>query len=341
MHTYLMEMLVCPVCHGELTWRITEQKDAHIETAEARCNACAATYPVRDGIGLFLSPALPRNDLWQQVDSGLLRHLHEHPELQRQLMTMPPATLSPADRFFRALVLESRGDFGAAQIAEDLALKGLYTPAYLRCWQNQLDYVIEHLSTTRGPIVDLASGRGYLVERIIRRLQRPVVATDFSPGVLRRNRQWLQHLGLYEQVSLLAFDARLTPFKDGAVDTLTTNLGLPNIEEPGNLLKELRRIVGGMFLSVSHFYPEDDKANAKVIRKAGLASLLYRRSALEQFATAGWAVEVKNLCEGQASPTPPSIILDGATIDGLPVADTHLAWCVLLGHRAKQTKRCG
>jgi len=213
----------------------------------------------------------------------------------------------------------------------------LYTPAYTQCWHSQLDYVIEYLSATNGPIVDLASGRGYLVERIIRRLQRPVIATDFSPGVLRRNRLWLQYLGLYEQVSLLAFDARLTPFKDGAVDTLTTNLGLPNIEEPGNLLKELRRIVGGVFLSVSHFYPEEDEANAKIIRKMGLTPLLYQRSALQQFAETGWAVAIKNLCEGKASPTPPSIILDGATIDGLPVTDTHLAWCVLLARRAEQT----
>ena len=329
MHTYLIEMLECPLCHGELDWRINEQNRNRIEVAETTCNACAATYPVRDGIGLFLTPEFPRNDLWEQVDSGLIRHLREHPELEQQLMETALDTLAPADQFFRALVLEERGDFIEAQRAEESANKGLYTPEYMQCWNSQLDYVLERLSTTDGPIVDLASGRGYLVEKIVRKLKRLVVATDFSPGVLRRNRKWLQSLGLDEYVSLLAFDARRTPFKNRAVRTLTTNLGLPNIEEPGNLLRELKRIVAGVFLAVSHFYSEEDEANAKVIREAGLEPLLYRRTTLHQFTEAGWKVELKNACWGKARPTSPSVVLEGAQIDGLPVADTNLEWCVL------------
>lgn len=241
MHTYLIEMLECPACHDELDWSIIDSNEDRIETAEAHCNACTATYPVRDGIGLFLTPDLPRNDLWEQVDSGLIQHLREHPELEQQLMEVPVDKLAPADQFFRALVLEEHGNFIKAQVVEASANKDLYTTEYTNCWNRQLDYTIERLSTTDGPIVDLASGRCYLVEKLVRRLERLIVATDFSPGVLRRNRRWLESFGLYDHVSLLAFDARRTPFKDGAVENLTTNLGLPNIEEPGSLLKELRR----------------------------------------------------------------------------------------------------
>jgi hypothetical protein len=148
--------------------------------------------------------------------------------------------------------------------------------------------------------------------------------------VLRRDRRWLESFGLYEPVSLLAFDARRTPFKDGVVKTMTTNLGLPNIEEPGPLLRELRRVVGGTFLAISHFYPEDDQANAATIRQAGLSAVLFRRAALEHFVAAGWQVEVANLCTGSACPTPASAVLEGAGIDGLPVAETMLEWCVLV-----------
>ena len=331
MHTYLIEMLECPVCHDKLEWRIIEHNENRIEAAEAHCNACTSTYPVRDGIGLFLTPELQRNDLWEQVDSGLIQHLREHPELERQLMEVPLDTSAPADQFFRALVLEERGNYIEGQIVEDSANKDLYTPEYTNCWNSQLDYVVEWLSTTDGPIVDLASGRCYLVEKLVRRLNRPVVATDFNPGVLRRDRRWLETFGLYDHVSLLAFDARRTPFKDGAVETLTTNLGLPNIEEPGSLLRELRRIVTGEFLAISHFFLEEDEANAKVIREAGLETLLYRRTALEHYAGAGWEVEVKNACVGEARPTPPGVVLEGARLDRLPVTDTNLEWCVLLG----------
>jgi len=333
MHTYLIEMLECPACHSKLDWVITEQNENRIETAKAHCNACGATYPVRNGIGLFLTSTIQRNDLWEQVDSGLIQHLRGHPELERQLMDVPLETLAATDQLFRARVLEEQEDFIEAQITADLADKGLYTPEHIHCRNSQLDYVVEWLSTTEGPIVDLASGKGYLVEKVVRELKRPLVATDFSPSVLRRDRKWLENFGLYNYVSLLAFDARCTPFKDGAITTLTTYVGLPNIQEPGNLLVELRRIVAGVFLAISQFYPEEDEANAKVIHEAKLDPLLYRRTALQHFAEADWKVEVKNTCVGEAHPTPPSVLLDGARVDALPVANTNLEWCVLLATR--------
>jgi len=70
MQAYLIEMLECPACHGRLDWNIVEHNEDQIAVAEATCKACAAIYPVRDGIGLFLTPELPRHDLWEQVDSG-------------------------------------------------------------------------------------------------------------------------------------------------------------------------------------------------------------------------------------------------------------------------------
>jgi uncharacterized protein YbaR (Trm112 family) len=273
MHTYLIDRLECPACHGGLDWNIGERHQDRITAAEATCQACAAIYPVRDGIGLFLTPDLARHDLWEQVDSGLVQHLRAHPELERQLLDPPLDSLAPADQFFRALALEARGNFADARIAEETASRDLYTPEYMACWGREVDYVVEQLSTAEGPIVDLASGRGYLVEKLVRALKRPVVATDFRPAVLRRDRRALESSGLYDRVSLLAFDARRTPFKDGSVAALTTNLGLPNIEEPGGLLKELRRIVADAFLAISHFYPEEDEANAGAIREAGLDTL--------------------------------------------------------------------
>ena len=332
MHSYLIEMLECPVCHGELAWTVTERRGNRIEKAEAHCVACAATYPVREGIGLFLTPDLPRNDLWEQVDSQLIQYLRENPEVERQLLDLPLNTLTPADQFFRALALEERGEYAQAKAAKDLATTGLYTPEHLACSDSQVNYVLGLLSASDGPIVDLASGQGHLVERLAHRLERPIIATDFSPRVLRRDRRWLEFFGLYDRVSLLAFDARCTPFKNGAVKTLTTYLGLPNIEQPGDLLQELRRIVAGTFLAISHFFPEEDEANAAIIRQAGLSALLFRRSALEHFAVAGWQVDVANVHQAKARPTPRGVLLEGADIDALPVAETMLEWCVFVAH---------
>jgi uncharacterized protein YbaR (Trm112 family) len=328
-----MDMLQCPVCHDALDWQIDQRSNGHIEQAEAHCPGCAASYPVRDGIGVFLTPDLPRNDLWEQVESQLTIYLREHPQLERQLMGDPLEDLSPTDQHFRALVLEERGNFREAREAEHLSNRGLYTPAYMACWNSQLEYTLDSVSALDGPVVDLASGRCYLVEKIASQLQRPVVASDFSPNVLRRDRKLFQFLGLDDLVSLLAFDARRTPFRDGSVGIMTTNLGLPNIEDPGRLLHELYRVVDGTLLAISHFFPMDDEPNREVLQAFGLDALLHREAALERFSSAGWEVALENRCIAEALPTPESDLLEGARADGLPVAPTELEWCVIRANR--------
>jgi uncharacterized protein YbaR (Trm112 family) len=339
MQTYLIEMLACPVCHGELDWRIAECSGDRIERAEAHCAACSAIYPVREGIGLFLTPDLPRDDLWEEMDSHLSDHLRQHPEIEQRLLHVPLASLALADQFFRSLILDERGEVLQARIAADMALSGLYTPEYLDCSERQIEYALEYLSSSYDAIVDLASGMGSLVERVARKLSRPIVATDFSPCVLRRDRRRLSSFGLYDRVSLLALDARRTPFKDGAIKTLTTCQGLSNIREPGALLAELRRIVCGSFLALSIFFPEGDEANVAAIRAMGPSDLHFRHSALASFAHAGWQTEVVHSCLGRAQPTPKGVVLEGAGIDASPVAETTLEWCVILASVTLNTGR--
>jgi len=332
MHKYLMPMLECPACHGRLDWTISECNEDHVEKAEVRCVSCAAVYPVRGGIGGFLTPDLPRHDLWEEVESGLTGYLREHPGIERELLETPLDELSPADQFFRALVLEERGAFADAKEAERAAHAGLYTPEYLACCESQYNYVLERLSFSDDPVMDLASGRGYLVERMAGNLDQTIVVTDLSPRVLRRDRRLLEFLGLEDRTSLLAFDARRTPFRDGAVKTMTTNLGLANIENPGRLLDELRRIISGKLLAIMTFYPAEDEENKEAIQSLGLAPFLYQDTALDLLTSAGFEVELANIQVGRALPTPKSELLEGAGIDALPVAETEITWCTLVAH---------
>lgn len=329
MKNYLVEMLDCPICHHELDWKIATETEDQIEQAEAFCSSCTAMYPIIEGIGIFLTPDLPRNDLWGEVDSQLEEYLKSHPEHEKKLMDVPAENLSPTDQQFRALVLDERGEFQAAKKVEELAHANLYTPEYKACWDRQIDFTLDALESFTGPIVDLASGRCYLVEKIANQLGREVVATDFSPSVLRRDREYFKFLELDHLVSFLAFDARKTPFKTGSVAIMTTNQGLPNIEDPGHLAGEIKRIVGGTLLAISHFYPTDDDLNRAVIEKAGIEAFVYKESALHTLASDGWQITIENSCMAQALPTPLSEIFEGARADGLPVAPTELEFCTI------------
>ncbi|MBA7559214.1 methyltransferase domain-containing protein [Candidatus Atribacteria bacterium 1244-E10-H5-B2] len=329
MQEFLIEMLECPSCHGELNWKIIQHQGDRIEEAEVNCKKCDGTYPVKEGIGLFLTPDLPRNDLWEQLDSQLIQCLRENPQIESKLMDVPLNTLNPADQFFRSQVLEERGEFAQAKATANFAYSKLYAPEYLKCYNAQINYLITQLSIFDGPIIDIASGRGDLAELLVRKLKQPIVFTDFSPQILRRNRRWLEFFGLYERVSLLAFDARRSPFKDGAIKMMTTNLGLINIEKPENLLNELRRIVSGKFFAISSFYPEDDEVNVETIKKLGVDQFLFRNSTLESFYSAGWQVRMENMMIGKACPTPKGEVIEGAGIDAFPVTETKLEWGIL------------
>jgi len=329
MNKFLVEMLECPVCHQQLDWQITSESKHHIEQAEAQCSGCEAVYPVIDGIGIFLTPDLPRNDMWEQADSQVVLYLRDRPDIEKQLMDGPVEKLSPTDQQFRAMVLDERGKYAEGKKTEEIAHKNLYTSEYLAGSNSQVEYVLESLSAFRGPIVDLASGRCYLVEKIASQLRRPVIATDFSPSVLRRDREYFQFLELDHLVSFLAFDARKTPFRKGVLEVMTTNVGLTNIENPGDLLSELKRIISGTLLAISHFYPEEDDANRKVIEEAGIEAFTDKESALRFFSATGWSVKIENSHVSRALPTPPSVIFEGARADGLPVAPTELEWCTI------------
>lgn len=54
----LMEILVCPLCKGELTLDVTEETDGEIVAGSLRCQGCNETYPIEDGIPNMLPPDL-------------------------------------------------------------------------------------------------------------------------------------------------------------------------------------------------------------------------------------------------------------------------------------------
>lgn len=336
MHKAIIDLLQCPACNCALTWKFYEQNGQWVENGEARCSAgCDTVYPVREGIGIFLTPDLPREDLWQQMDSQLTQFLRTSPDIEAELMLSPVEQLNAADRTYRAHVLEERQDFDAAERVLSGVEKEIYTPGYLACQDAQVSALLERVASREKdldlPIVDLASGRGFLVQKMAQTSQRPIIATDFSLSVLRRDRVRFERMGLGERISLLAFDARRTPFKDRVVDTMTTFLGLPNIIDPGILLIELRRILHGEFLAVHFFFPQDDQANLEEIRLHDLEDLLIKPRLLDHFMRAGWQVELVNPLQAAASPTPLSAVLPGARVDGMPVADTVLEWVILRG----------
>jgi hypothetical protein len=230
--------------------------------------------------------------------------------------------LNGADAFLRAQVLEERDGYAAAREAFAFADEHLYSPEVREARDACLGHVVELARGGDGLILDVATGRGTLLELLMRGTARPLSATDVSPTILRRVRARLGG----ERIECVPADAHGLPFADGSVPTLVTHLGLANV--PASALPELRRV--GRELFATHvFYPEDDAENRKAAREAGLEQLLVRSAALQALADSGWNATTEAERTVRARPTPASALVPGVRIDGIPVVETTATWCVL------------
>ena len=52
----LMDILVCPVCKGELKLSVDEENEAEIVTGSLYCPKCEVTYPIVETIPNLLPP---------------------------------------------------------------------------------------------------------------------------------------------------------------------------------------------------------------------------------------------------------------------------------------------
>jgi len=260
------------------------------------------------------------DDSWAVAESAFAAFLRENPAVERALLDSPLESLNGADAYLRAAVLEERGEEAAA--AHRAADEKCYSAEVRAARDGALERVVELAERRDGLLVDVATGRGGLLTRLLAGSSRPLVATDVSPHVLRATERRLPG------PRYVVADACSLPFGDGEAATLVTHVGLANVPGGRRLLRELRR-VGQELIATHVFYPTDDEVNRAAARELGLEELLVRDTALPAFASEGWEVAVEYEREVKAEPTPSSALVPGVGIDSLPIQTTQTTWCVL------------
>lgn len=56
MKRWLMDILCCPVCKGDIILTVTEENEEEIIEGSLRCEACHLDYPIHEGIPNLLPP---------------------------------------------------------------------------------------------------------------------------------------------------------------------------------------------------------------------------------------------------------------------------------------------
>ena len=54
----LLDILVCPMCKGDLTLAVDEEGDAEIVSGALHCTSCGLDYPIEDTIPNLLPPEM-------------------------------------------------------------------------------------------------------------------------------------------------------------------------------------------------------------------------------------------------------------------------------------------
>jgi len=327
MDARLLDLLACPECRQAL------DPLPGGSSSGVRCRGCGALFPERDGVVLLLPQDSRSEDLWQETATQLAVYLESHPDTARSLLTLPPDELPPADRYYRGLILEERGQVIEGRGLQEQAMTECYTDEWRQGTRRQREWTVAQLRQETKPIVDLACGTGTLVEDLLAGTQGRIIGTDISPRVLRRLRRRCEPAH-GSRLDLLAMDARRMAFRDGSLDRLTTFEGLVNLSQPAEALAEIQRVLRGDLWALMGFYPPDDSANRDLLRSLGLEAMGFRSSALAAFAAAGLDAGIEFEVKARVRPTPRARLLEGATIDALPAAETELQLCVVHARRA-------
>lgn len=306
----LFENIVCPACHSPL------------EPGEGvfSCKSCGKRFSGREGVLALLTGK--DRDIWEENDSGLAAYFQEHPEMAAALENLPEQELGGADLPLKAFLSQQRGNEKESLRLWELAFEKNYPKAYRLAFEAQAAFICDSLADASEPIVDLASGRGMLLSHLLKRCKAPLLASDLSPTTLRGLlRRWPEHAAA-GKLSTMAFDAKAIPFSDGSLPWLTTCLGLQNIPQPGEAVKELRRVCGGTLFAMCLFFPDDDTENQAAAAQLGLEGAYSKRRLTALLESAGWSVSAHDSPEFSLSPTPESRLIEGMRVDGLPVTKT-------------------
>jgi demethylmenaquinone methyltransferase/2-methoxy-6-polyprenyl-1,4-benzoquinol methylase len=105
--------------------------------------------------------------------------------------------------------------------------------------------------------LDLCSGTGDLALELNRRLQVPVVASDFCHPMLVRGLQKVRAAERVEAIPVIEADSLVLPFASGTFDAATVAFGLRNIVDTAAGLAEMKRVLktGGVAIILEFSRP--------------------------------------------------------------------------------------
>lgn len=263
MHIKLIEQLICPVCKKELQWNILQRNNVHIIEGFAKCFRCETTYPVKDGIAVFLPGKWQNVKIWERSERIVSSKRGVFAE--NQSATEEKLNSHSANEILVKICLRNeQGEVSNEELYDEyMKTKGMPDTLYKlsllaqKC-ANEVD--------DSDYVLDFASGKCILAGMLADLKKCCIIISDINPIIVLQSKLELEKYNCHENLSFMAFDIKKCPFKDKSIHTITTLLGLQNIVPYIGVMEEINRIAD-IFFNISAYLTEKLPSNIQVLDK--------------------------------------------------------------------------
>ena len=157
--------------------------------------------------------------------------------------------------------------------------------------ERRLDEAVRgFIEDCRGVAVDIATGRGMLLSRVMEwNPELNLIGTDIDARILAVTKL-VRNCG--ENVAFVGCDGRHIALKDGSVDHVFSFVGIANMPEPEKAVSEVYRILkkGGTFIYKGLFMDRESEGMRDLETRFGLGRVMNLELLTELFKTAGFRV---------------------------------------------------
>ena len=155
--------------------------------------------------------------------------------------------------------------------------------------EQRLDEAVrEHIEDCRGVAVDIATGRGMLLDLVMEwNPELNLIGTDIDARILAVTKL-VRNCG--ENVSFVGCDGRHIALKNGSVDHVFSFVGIANMPEPEKAISEVYRILkkGGTFIYKGLFMDRESEGMRDLAERFGLGRIMDIELLTELFVNAGF-----------------------------------------------------
>jgi SAM-dependent methyltransferase len=207
---HLAELLACPRCHGDL--RLTEDG--------LRCTSCDQTFPIVDGIPIFLDDLDAASH--DELDHGREPDGHHAADTAHKHRQAEHFDLMAAEEF---------------EIERPRGAPRLYGWLLAEKFRRSVAPIGPQLAGST--VLTVCGGSGMDAEFLADR-GASVISSDISIGASRRARERARKHAV-NMVPIVA-DVERLPFRDGSIDLVFVHDGLHHLEQPETGLREMTRV---------------------------------------------------------------------------------------------------